>query len=179
MGGGRAAIDAAAKAGVVNVIYVGSMGGTKPEHFLNKMGGGNILLWKRKAELYLVRSGLAYTIIHPGGLLPHFGAKPVPGGERELLVGTNDALMDDEAKKRCIPREDLAEVVLQCALEPTATKNLTFDLSSCDPSLSTNIWNQDIRALLKTLGDKTYDFSVPKHPILENLEGDDVRLVGA
>ena len=33
------------------------------------MGGsnGNILLWKRKAEMYLTSSGIDYTIIHPGG----------------------------------------------------------------------------------------------------------------
>lgn len=39
-----------------------------PNHFLNKMGNnGNILQWKRKAEQYLIASGLTYTIIHPGG----------------------------------------------------------------------------------------------------------------
>ena len=39
------------------------MGGTQPENFLNSIGkqadgsGGDILLWKRKAERYLVESG--------------------------------------------------------------------------------------------------------------------------
>jgi uncharacterized protein YbjT (DUF2867 family) len=28
-----------------------------------------ILLWKRRAERYLIDSGLNYTIIHPGGLI--------------------------------------------------------------------------------------------------------------
>lgn len=28
--------------------------------------GGDLLLWKRKAERYLVSSGLPFTIIHPG-----------------------------------------------------------------------------------------------------------------
>merc|ERR1711972_1243910 len=104
------------------------MGGTKPDHFLNKMGGGNILLWKRKAELELMGTGLPYTIIHPGGLLPHWGSKQVPGGERELLVGVNDVMMDNDRERRCIPREDLAEVVIQCALESSATKGAVFDL---------------------------------------------------
>jgi hypothetical protein len=33
------------------------------------MGGssGNVLLWKRKAEMYLIESGVDYTIVHPGG----------------------------------------------------------------------------------------------------------------
>jgi hypothetical protein len=34
---------------------------------LNKLGDGLILMWKRKAEQYLLASGLDYTIIHPGG----------------------------------------------------------------------------------------------------------------
>jgi uncharacterized protein YbjT (DUF2867 family) len=43
------------------------MGGTQPDNFLNTMGNGNILLWKRKAEEHLIASGIDYTIIHPGG----------------------------------------------------------------------------------------------------------------
>lgn len=52
-------------------------GGTSPTHHLNLLGrrksrlrrgetGGDILLWKRRSERYLVRSGLTYTIVHPG-----------------------------------------------------------------------------------------------------------------
>lgn len=43
-------------------------GGTQADHFLNQMGGNaRILDWKRKAEQYLIASGLKYTIIHAGG----------------------------------------------------------------------------------------------------------------
>ena len=50
-------------------MLISSMGGTDLSHFLNKMGGGNILVFKRKAEEYLVsQSQMDYTIIHPGGL---------------------------------------------------------------------------------------------------------------
>lgn len=169
--GGKAVIDAAKMAGVKHVIYVGSMGGTKPDHFLNKMGGGDILLWKRKAELYLCQSGLPYTIVHPGGLLPHFGNKPVPGtGERELLVGVNDAMLDNPAETRCIPREDLAEVVTQIALEPQAYRGIAFDLTSKDPSkiTGTTPWDKNLATLLRSasITEKSYDYSVPKHPIL-------------
>ena len=51
-------------------------------------------------------------MIHAGGLLPHpgqFGS--CEGGKRELLVGLDDALMDTQT--RLIPREDVAEVVVQ------------------------------------------------------------------
>lgn len=65
--GQKAGIDAAKAAGVKQVILISSMGGTDPNHELNKLGNGNILQWKRKAEQYLVASGMSYTIIHPGG----------------------------------------------------------------------------------------------------------------
>lgn len=169
--GGKAAIDAAMKSGVKHVIYVGSMGGTKPDHFLNQMGGGDILLWKRKAELYLRQSGLNYTIIHPGGLLPHFGNKHVPGGERELLVNVNDAMLENPVETRCIPREDLAEVVVQTALEPKAYNGIAFDLSSKDPAKikGTTPWDKNLKTLLTSAGitAKSYDYSSPKHPILD------------
>jgi hypothetical protein len=65
------------------------------------MGNGNILVWKAKAEKYLVDSGVPYTIVHPGGLLNK------PGGEREIVLGTNDELLDGYDKRgatRAIPR---------------------------------------------------------------------------
>lgn len=51
--GAKALIDAAKAAGVKHFVYVGSMGGTQPDNFLNTIGkqddgtGGDILLWKR------------------------------------------------------------------------------------------------------------------------------------
>ena len=65
--GQRSQIDLAAQHGVKQVVLVSSMGVTKPDHPLNRIGNGKILMWKRMAEEYLVNSGLAYTIIHPGG----------------------------------------------------------------------------------------------------------------
>ena len=67
-------VDAAVKAGVKKIVLVSSMGGQKQDlgfaSMLNKMGNGNILVWKRKAEEYLMeQSSIDYTIIHPGGLI--------------------------------------------------------------------------------------------------------------
>lgn len=69
-------MEAAAAAGVKQFVFLGSMGGTDPSNFLNTIGkrpdgtGGDILLWKRKAEKHLVKlaqeKGFAYTIVHPG-----------------------------------------------------------------------------------------------------------------
>lgn len=114
-------IDLAKQAGVKQIILMGSMGGTNDNHPLNKMGNGNILIWKRKAEQYLIDSGIDYTIIRAGGLLNE------PGGKRKLLVGKNDTLLDRESPT--IPREDVAEVIVQALCVPEA-RNKAFDLVS-------------------------------------------------
>ena len=63
-----AQIDLAKRLGIPHVVLVSSMGGTDPDNFLNsvgkirttkssskqKEGHGDILLWKRRAEKYLV-----------------------------------------------------------------------------------------------------------------------------
>ena len=92
--GAKNQIDAAKAAKIEQFVFVSSMGGTQPENFLNTIGrvegdelSGNILLWKRKAEEYLIKSGVPYTIIHPGGLIDK------PGGEREVLLGADDKFL--------------------------------------------------------------------------------------
>jgi uncharacterized protein YbjT (DUF2867 family) len=72
--GQKLQIDEAKRAGVRHVVIISSMGGTDPENALNKLGDGNILQWKRRAEQYLLASGLTYTIIHPGGSPQPFAA---------------------------------------------------------------------------------------------------------
>jgi uncharacterized protein YbjT (DUF2867 family) len=118
-------IDAAIAAGVEHIILVGSMGGTIDKHPLNQLGNGNILVWKRKAEQYLIDSGIDYTIIRAGGLLDQ------PGGIRELLVGKNDAFLNHPPGgiPTSIPRADVAEVVVQALQTPNA-RNKAFDLIS-------------------------------------------------
>jgi uncharacterized protein YbjT (DUF2867 family) len=130
--GAKNQIDAAKKAGVKHFIFISSMGGTQPDNFLNTIGrdenndkSGNILLWKRKAEEYLVNSGIPYTIIHPGGLIDK------PGGERELLLGVNDELLSNP-KDRTIPRSDVAEVAIQALFTPEA-KGRSIDIVSRPP----------------------------------------------
>mmetsp|Transcript_14091 Transcript_14091/g.15747 ORF Transcript_14091/g.15747 Transcript_14091/m.15747 type:complete len:326 (+) Transcript_14091:55-1032(+) len=157
--GQKAQIDAAVSANVKHVVLVSSMGGTDPDHFLNRMGNGKILLWKRKAEQYLISSGRRFTIIHPGGLLPHFGRRgPVAGGERELVVGVDDVLLK-EKEHNSIPREDLAEVCHRCLLEPSAF-NRSFDLGSKSPGDGV-AWDGSVEALLAPLQDRNCDYSAP------------------
>ena len=116
----------------MHVVICSSMGGTDPGNRLNAFGretlpdgssrGGDILLWKRKAEKYLIDSGLPYTIVHPGGLINE------PGNERELVLGIDDS--QDGTESRSVPREDVAEVMMQSLLHSETYKNRSFDLRS-------------------------------------------------
>ncbi|PUZ36317.1 hypothetical protein GQ55_9G028600 [Panicum hallii var. hallii] len=133
-------IDAAKAAGVKHIVLVGSMGGTNPNHPLNSLGNGNILVWKRKAEQYLADSGVPYTIIRPGGL------QDKDGGVRELIVGKDDELLQTDTKS--IPRADVAEVCVQ-ALQYEEAKFKAFDLASKPEGVGTP--TKDFRALFSQI----------------------------
>jgi len=135
-------IDAAKEAGVSHIVLVGSMGGTNENHPLNSIGNGKILIWKRKAEQYLIDSGVDYTIIHPGGL------QDAPGGLRELVVGKNDELLTNppEGIPTSIPRADVAEVVVQALREPAA-RNKCFDIISKPEGDQTAVVTRDFTTL--------------------------------
>ena len=157
--GQKAQIDAAKQCGPgTHVVICSSMGGTDPSNMLNALGretledgstkGGNILLWKRKAEKYLIDSGLPYTIVHPGGLLNE------AGGKREICIGVDDNRDEGE---RSIPREDVAEVLVQALLIP-AYRGRSFDIRSKlegEGEITT-----DFAALLEQLGAKNCDYSL-------------------
>lgn len=123
--GGRNQIDVAKECGVRHIVFVGSMGSTDANHPLNKIGNGNILRYKRKAELYLIDSGVPYTIINPGGLLDE------QAGQAEIEVSRNDELFKIY-QKTAIPRGDVAELAVQALLSPQA-KNKAFDVV-CKPA---------------------------------------------
>lgn len=114
-------IDVAKENGVQQIVLVSSMGGKHPDHPLNALGDGNILIWKRKGEEYLRDSGVPYTIIRAGLL------EDAEGGKRELLTGADDELL--YSLYRRLPRADLANVVIQALLHKEAQFK-TFDLVS-------------------------------------------------
>ena len=128
--GARNQIDFAIKNNVKQFVFVSSMGGTQPDNFLNSIGkkedgsGGDILLWKRKAEEYLIQecqkssSGMTYTIIHPGGLTDK------PGNTNEIILDVDDVLL--QRKTRSIPRADVADLCIAAIGNPKAM-NKSFD----------------------------------------------------
>lgn len=137
-------IDAARAAGVKHIVLVGSMGGTNEQHPLNRMANGNILIWKRRAEAYLIESGMDYTIIRAGGL------QDQPGGQRELLVGKDDKWLTHppEGIPTAIPRSDVAEVVVQALRVPSA-RNKAFDLISKPAGTPGAVVTEDFHALFE------------------------------
>jgi len=113
--------EAAKAAGCKHNVLVGSMGGQNPNHMLNSLGNGKILIWKRKGEEYLSQAGVPYTIIRAGGL------QDTQGGIRELIVGTDDSLLSTDTK--AITRADVAELCVQ-ALLLEESFNKAFDVAS-------------------------------------------------
>lgn len=140
--GQKVQIDAAKAAGVKQVVIISSMGGTDPNHFLNKMGNNaNILQWKRKAEQYLIASGLTYTIIHPGGLLDE------AGGVKQLVVGLDDKLLDHNPRN--IPRADVAALAVGC-IGLQEAENRSFDVVAAPVAAGESASN-DYKGLLAGL----------------------------
>ncbi|KAJ0027707.1 hypothetical protein Pint_35404 [Pistacia integerrima] len=139
-------IDAAKAAGVKQIVLVGSMGATNPNHPLNSLGNGNILVCnlflfgkERRSSTWL-DSGIPYTIIRAGGL------QDKEGGIRELIVGKDDELLQTET--RTIARADVAEVCIQ-ALQFEEAKFKAFDLASKPEGTGTP--TKDFKALFSQI----------------------------
>jgi uncharacterized protein YbjT (DUF2867 family) len=113
-GGAVKLIDAAKAEGIERYVMVSAMGVAEPP----PEGGdvfGEYLRAKAKADSALVASGLAYTIVRPGGLTDDPPTGRVQIGER--------------LERGEIPRADVAEV-LAAVLGADNTIGKTFDLIS-------------------------------------------------
>jgi uncharacterized protein YbjT (DUF2867 family) len=129
--GVRNLVEAARVAHVERFVLVSSIAVTKPDHPLNAFG--KVLTWKLKGEESLRSSGLAYTIVRPGGLTDE------PGGYHGLKIDQGDRIMGR------ISRADVAEVCIQALRQP-ATCNATFEVVETDGSLPTD-WASFFAAL--------------------------------
>ncbi len=111
--GTRNLSEAAKAAGATRfVIITSSVSGTK-KHFLNTIGG-NVLIWKGKAEQVLVDSGLEYVVVGPAAI------DDSPGGEKAI-----DLIPRSEYQAgMVIGREDLAAVVIAAAGHPDAANRV-------------------------------------------------------
>ncbi len=94
------------------VIITSSVSGTK-DHFLNTVGG-NVLIWKGKAEQVLVDSGLEYVVVGPAGIDDR------PGGQQAIALIPRSEYQSGMV----IGREDLAAVVIAAAGHPEAANRV-------------------------------------------------------
>lgn len=160
-----------------HIILVSSMLGSYTGAFLNKCGNeSNALLWKRKSEIYLNNSNIPYTIIHP----PHLTNRKASLKLRDFLLEVND-LRDRIAPKvnSSIPpeflifnfslaRSDLAYFIKECVEHLNLVNNKSFDLIKRKDIKVSPLSTDNFSALILELGNKEYDYSNPKHPILNN-----------
>jgi uncharacterized protein YbjT (DUF2867 family) len=101
-----ALVDAARSAGVEHFVLVSSLCVSRLLHPLNLFGG--VLIFKKRAEEHLIRSGLPFTIVRPGGLRD--GA-----GGAEIVVSPADTLFEGT-----IDRADVARVCVEASRSDTA-----------------------------------------------------------
>ena len=113
-------VDAANQSGLQQFVMVSSLCVSKLTHPLNLFW--LVLFWKQKAEKYLQRSGLPYTIVRPGGLKSEDQDLPiVMKGADQLFEGS-------------IPRSQVAAVCIE-SLQTTAARNKILEIvcsSDCE-----------------------------------------------
>ena len=125
---------AAKAAGATRFVIITSSVSGKKDHFLNYIGG-NVLIWKKRAEEALMASGLEYVIVGPTGM------NDDPGGRKPIRLFPRARYQPGMA----ITREDLATVVIAAAVLPAAA-NRTFSVAN-GTAPATAAWTRSFGAL--------------------------------
>ncbi|ESA38866.1 nad-dependent epimerase dehydratase [Leptolyngbya sp. Heron Island J] len=103
-------VDVAKAEGIQRFVIVSSLCVSKFFHPLNLFW--LVLFWKQQAEQYIVKSGLTYTIVRPGGL------RSEDAGEA-IVMSAADTLFDGG-----IARQKVAQVCIAALGEPTAENKI-------------------------------------------------------
>ncbi len=111
--GTRNLVDVAKAKGIEHFVFVSSLCVSRFFHPLNLFF--LILVWKKKAEEYLQRSGLTYTIVRPGGLRNDDTTDAV-------VMSSADTLFEGS-----IPRTQVAQVCVEALYQPAA-KNKVVEI---------------------------------------------------
>ncbi|GHT88762.1 epimerase [Alphaproteobacteria bacterium] len=106
-------VDAAKTKGIEHFVFVSSMCASKLFHPLNLFW--LILVWKKKAEEYIQKSGLVYTIVRPGGLKNE-------DNNSSIVMSSADTLFEGS-----IPRTKVAQVCIE-ALTQAASRNKVVEI---------------------------------------------------
>jgi uncharacterized protein YbjT (DUF2867 family) len=103
-------VDAAKRKGINRFILVSSLCVSQFFHPLNLFW--LVLFWKKQAEAYLCNSGLAYTIVRPGGLKNEDNANPV-------VMSSADTLFEGS-----IPRTKVADTCVAALSDANAVNTV-------------------------------------------------------
>jgi uncharacterized protein YbjT (DUF2867 family) len=103
-------VNVAKEAGIEQFVMVSSLCTSRFFHPLNLFW--LILVWKKQAEEYLQRSGVAYTIVRPGGLDDEDSTDAV-------VMASADTLF-----KGSIPRTKVAQVCVEALFSPEARNKI-------------------------------------------------------
>lgn len=114
-------VDASLAAGLQQFIMVSSLCVSKIFHPLNLFW--LILLWKKQGEAYLRNSGMAYTIVRPGGLKSEDAPTPV------VMKGA------DQLFEGSIPRSQVAAVCVT-AINLSQAQNKVVEIVANDQTSS-------------------------------------------
>jgi uncharacterized protein YbjT (DUF2867 family) len=132
----RNLVDAARAEDVRHFVLLTAIGVTDPQSPANRIFKG-ALEWRFRGEEHLRASGLAYTIVRPGGLVDD------PAGVKGVLLAQGDDWR--RFRGSTITRGDLAEVLVECLRNPAADW-LTFEIAN-DRDLAPGAWRQTLAAL--------------------------------
>ncbi len=115
--------DVAQEKGIEQLVMVSSLCVSQFFHPLNLFW--LILMWKKRAEEYLQKSGMTYTIVRPGGLLNE-------DNDDTLIMAGADTLFEGR-----IPRTKVAEVCVEALFQPEARNKIVEIVAKPDvPALS-------------------------------------------
>ncbi|HEY9694037.1 MAG TPA: SDR family oxidoreductase [Oculatellaceae cyanobacterium] len=118
-------VDAAKATGIEHFVFVSSLCTSKLFHPLNLFW--LILVWKKRAEEYIQKSGLTYTIVRPGGLKNEDNSNSV-------VMSSADTLFDGS-----IPRQKVAQVCVEALRQPESRNKIVEVVAKETPEKS---WDQ-------------------------------------
>lgn len=121
--GTKVQVEAFAMAGGISkskqILYMSTMGTTKPDNFLDKLAKGYTCFYHLQAEMSVMSSGIPFTIIKACGLMDG------EGGKNKFSVGHDD---DTYTYIHQVKRDDVARVFVEAVRNPAVAARLRFDL---------------------------------------------------
>jgi uncharacterized protein YbjT (DUF2867 family) len=129
--------DAARQAGTKQLVLMSSLraGSDDPEDRLNQMCG-MVLAWKGKGEDYLRTSGVPYTVVRPGGLLPVPGQPQCSEGKVPLRLYPGF----ETGESAAICRADVGLVMIDALGNPDAVGKTVNLISETNEPADVDAW---------------------------------------